>query len=129
MPEKNAIKPKDDEDEEDAGDVDAKEELAEREERGDSILADGEGHGPEGTKWGKFHDEGDDFECDVGKLVGQARERAIFIERYEGESNEDGEQQDLKNLTFGKRIDEAIGTDIEEVVDAAQALCPRRCTG
>ena len=69
-----------DDDEKNAGDVDAEHQLAEREKRMHAVFADGEGHRAECADGSGFHDVGDDFEGDVSERVGEAGEGLVFVE-------------------------------------------------
>jgi hypothetical protein len=46
----------------------------------------------------------------------------LRVERGEGKSGEDGEEEDLKDLAFGEGAGEGVGDYIEEKVDGAEVL-------
>lgn len=112
----------DDRDKQEAGDVDAEQELAEGEERGDSVLADSEGHGSEGADGSGLHDDGDDSIADLREGTCAVDEALLLIERGKGDAGEDGEEEDLEDLAFGEGADEGVGDDVKEEVDGTEVL-------
>lgn len=109
-------------DEQDAGEVDAKHQLPQRKQRAHPVPADGKGHRSESPKRSQFHDESNDLECDMRDRICKTGKSSILIKTGEGQARQNGQQQHLKNLTFGKRINEAIGDDVEKVINASQLL-------
>ena len=95
-----------DEDEDQAGDVEAEHQLPEREQRAEAVLADREGHGAEGADRRHLHDDADDAEEDVRRLVDEAQQRlAALAQRVQREGEQDGEEQHLQDLALGEGAD------------------------
>ena len=103
-------------DEKDAGQIDAADQGAQLEQRGRAILADGEGHGPEGSHRRGAHDDahhGEEHLADP--LQGARPPRRRPLESRQGEPGEDGQQQHLQHLALGEGRDEGVRDQAQQI--------------
>lgn len=113
----------DEDDEEGGGDVEAEHEGEEFLQGANAIAADGEGHGPEGTDGCGFdYDAHDAEEHGAGAVDDMENRLAAFAEAGDGESGDEGDEENLEEVATGEGTDEAVGDDIEEEVDGAEGM-------
>ena len=111
------------EDEERAGDVDARHQLAQREQRADAVPPDRERHRAERADRRQPHDQANDVEQDVGDL-GQQVDYGLQwrAQAQQRQAEENGHEQHLDDLALRERADHRVGNDVENEVDAVQLL-------
>ncbi|MNQ64906.1 hypothetical protein D3C85_793460 [compost metagenome] len=113
----------DHQDEEHAGDVEAQHQLAELHQRAHAVLADGEGHGAEGTDGRDLHDHVDDAEHHLGDLVDEMQHRlTVITHALQGEGEDHREEQHLQNIAAGEGADYGAGDHVEQEGDGALLL-------
>ncbi|MCY1212307.1 hypothetical protein D9M72_240400 [compost metagenome] len=113
----------DHQDEEHAGDVEAQHQLAELHQRAHAVLADGEGHGAEGTDGSDLHDHVDDAEHHVGDAVDELQHRlAVVTHALQGEGEDHGEEQHLQDVARREGADDGAGNHIQQESDGALLL-------
>ncbi|MNN12551.1 hypothetical protein D3C81_1255460 [compost metagenome] len=113
----------DQQDEEDAGDVEAQHQLAELHQRADAVGADGEGHGTEGTDGRDLHDHIDDVEHHLGDPLDELEHRlAVAAHAVQGIAEQYREEQDLQDVAVGEGADHGARNDVHQEVDGALLL-------
>ena len=118
-----------DEDEQQAGEVEASHQLGERHQRGDAVFADGERHRAEGADRRRTHDEADDDEKRVRELVDEAHDRLpLLARRGKRQAEQHREEQHLQDLSLRKGVDEGVRDHVHEKVDGALRLGRGRVT-
>ena len=96
-----------DEDEHEAREIERSHQLAERHQRADAVLADGEGHRAERADRRHLHDDADDREQHVRRLLDHVEhQRAAAAELVQAEAEQDGDQQHLQDLALGEGVDD-----------------------
>lgn len=108
--------PEDSKNEERAGEVKAAHEGCQGAEGGQSILADGEGHGGSGTHGSEFHNDVHHREHDVGGFFEEGVDRATLrAELIHGAAEEDSQEEDLEQVTRAcEGVAEGLGDQMEE---------------
>src|ERR1017187_1354713 len=106
--------------EEPIGQLQAQEQLAERQKGPQAELADGEGHGAECPDGRHFHDQRDDFEGQMGERVGRGDNGLPQLVRGQGHAEEYGDQQDLENFAVGEGAHQGIGNDVQDEIHRVQ---------
>ena len=120
----------DDEDEEKTGDVDARHQLAQRDERADPVLADGERHRAEGADRGDAHDDPDHVEEHVRELIDEIDQRSSLCpEPRQRQAEQDREEQHLEDLAAGERAHDRVGDDVQEEIDRRERFRARGVAG
>lgn len=103
------------EDEEKAGQVERAHQLRQRQQRGDAVLADREGHGAEGADGSHAHDHADDLEENVCGLLDHVEDqRAAAAELVQREAEEDGEEEHLQDVAVGKGAHDGVRDDVHQ---------------
>ena len=111
------------ENEEEAGRVEAGDQLAKREQAGHAVRADGEGHRAEGAGRRCFHHDADDAEQNLRGKVDHRDERpAALAEKREREGEQHREEQHLQDLAFSEGPDDRRGNDVHH--ELGHALLP-----
>ena len=88
---------------EDAGDIEADDQLTQRNHRTDAFLADGEGHGPESAQGSHIHDDLDDAEHDFRKTFDEIKDDLpLGPAEVQRKGKKNGHQQYLQNFAAGK---------------------------
>ena len=106
--------------EQDAGDVEADHQLAQLHQRTDTVGADGERHGAQGTDWRELHDHVDDVEHHVGEAIDEVQHRlAVGTQAVQGETEDHREHQHLQDVAIGERADDGVRDDVEDKADDA----------
>ena len=109
-----------DEDEYEAGRIEGRHQLAERQERADAVLADGERHRAEGADRRQPHDESDDVEERMRDVVDEMEHGlAALAQQRDREREQDREEQDLQDLSLGKSADDRVRDDVHQELDGA----------
>ncbi len=114
------------EDEQQAGSVEARHQLAERQQRAEAVLADGERHRAECADRREPHDVTDDPEQHGRQALDELEQGvAAPAERVQREPEQHRDQQHLQHLAAGERVGEGGRDDVEhEVGHAVRAgLC------
>src|SRR6185312_9185525 len=112
-----------DDDEEDADDVDAGDELAQLQQRVQAILADGERDGAKRGERREIHDDAHHAEEPVHGNVEQVDQRlGALSELAQREPEQHGEEQHRQDVAAGEGADEAVGHDAEQEIDDRQRL-------
>src|SRR5579862_9132762 len=110
-----ADRPQHDDDEDEAGQVEADQELAEREQRAGAELADGKRHGAEGADRRGAHHDGDDAKKHPRGDLDQVGERlAGRAQGAEGEAAQHRDVEHLEHVAVAERADEGVGDDVEK---------------
>ena len=98
-----AISAEHDEDEDEARQVEGAHQLAERQQRADAVLADRERHRAERADRRDLHDDADDREQHVRRLLDEVEhERAAAAELVQREAEQHREQQHLQDLALAR---------------------------
>src|SRR5207244_2299482 len=80
-------------DEDNAGQIERSHKVRERDQRYYTVLADGEGHGPERANWSGLHDDADDGKQRVTGLIDDAEHDQYRVSDHERDKrNDDGGQ-------------------------------------
>ena len=112
------------ENEDEAGDIETDQKLAEREQRNGAELADGEGDGAERADWRCPHHDGDDAKKHLHRRLDQIVKRLARLPHpAQRKSAEHGDVKNLQDVAFAKRADEGIGDDVEQKLHRALPLC------
>ena len=103
------------EDEDQAGDVEADQKLAERDQRAGAELADGKGDGAERADRRRPHHDGNDAEKHLRSHADQIGERlAGLAHRAQREPAQHRDVKHLQHVAFAERADEGVGNDGEQ---------------
>ena len=106
-------------------DVEAGEQLAERDERAGAELADREGDRPERADRRRPHHKADDAEEHLRRRPDQIGERLARLSHgAEREPGQHRDEQHLQNIALGEGADEGVGDDSEQKLHGG--LPPRR---
>jgi hypothetical protein len=98
-----------------ADQVEADQELSEREQRAGAEFADGERHGAEGADRRCAHHDGDDAKEHPRGDLDQVGERlAGRAQGAEGEAAQHRDIEYLEHVAVAERADEGVGDDVEE---------------
>ena len=112
-----------DKDEEQTSQVERTHQLAQREQRADAVLADGEGHRTEGADGGDLHDDSDDVEQHMREFLDEVEHhRAAAAELVQRKAEQHREQQHLQDLTLGKGVHHRGGDHMQQEVHGALHL-------
>ncbi|MNE22144.1 hypothetical protein D3C80_1153340 [compost metagenome] len=102
-------------DEQHAGDVEAQHQLAQLYQRTHAVLADGKGHGAEGTDGCQLHDHVDDVEHHMGEAIDQVQQRlAVGTQAVQGKTEDHREHQHLEDIAVGEGTHNGVRDDIEQ---------------
>ena len=103
------------EDEDETGDVEPDEQLAQGDERAGAELPHREGDGAERADRGRPHHQGDDAEEHLRGSADQARERlAGLADGAQREPAQHGDIKHLENVALAERSDKGVGDDVEQ---------------
>ena len=98
------------------GDVEGADEPGEIDHLADAVLADGEGHGAEGTDGRELHHEADDAEEDLAGRVDGVRDRlAALAHAGHHDAGEDRDEKNLEQVTRGESVEEALRDQSHDV--------------
>ena len=104
-----------DKNEEQARQIEGAHELRERNEGGDAVLADCEGHGAAGAHRRHAHDHADHLEEHVRTLFDHVEnQRASAAELVQSETEENGKEKNLQNFAFRKGADHRVRDDVHD---------------
>src|ERR1035437_1391373 len=109
-----------------AGEVHARQQLAQRQKGLDAVLADGKRHGAECADGRELHDDGDDFEQPAGDGVDDLHHQLALLKGRERDSEQDGDEENLQDLAAGEGAHDGIGNDVEQKIDGVQFFSRRR---
>ena len=115
------------EDEQQAGQVEGAHQAGQLGQAADAVLADGVGHGAEGTDRGDLHDHADDAEEDVRQTLDEVEDRlAALAEGVQRVAEEHREEQHLQHVALGEGIDDAGRDDVHQELRRRLHLAGRR---
>ncbi len=110
-----ADRPEHCEDEDETGDVETNQKLAEGEQRAGTEFADGKGDGSERAERRRPHDNGDDAKKHLCRRLDQTAQRfARLPHPAQGKSAQHRDKQHLQNVALAERADECVGDDVEQ---------------
>jgi len=98
----------------DGGHVEREDQLGQRSQRGDAILADGERHGAERADGSKAHHDVDHAEHRGGHRLNELLTAGIAAANRKREAKEDGDEQDLEDVSLGEGIHHGCGDDVQQ---------------
>ena len=111
-----------DHDEQGSREIAAADQLRETAQGADAVLADDVGHRPEGADRRKSHDPADDGEEQMAEVVDDFEDdgRTLLAELGQRQSEQDGEEQHLKQVVLGERLEHRFRDDVEQKVDGVR---------
>lgn len=98
------------------GAVKGEDEFAEVRENAEAAVADGDGHGGADAEGGEIHDEAGELEHDFHEAFEETEDGVVgfAFDLGEGDAENDGKENDLKDVVGGGGFEEAAGRDVFE---------------
>ena len=110
-------------DEDNAGQIERSHEVRKRDQRYDTVLADGEGHGPERADWSGLHDDADDGKQRVTGLIDEAEhDLSALTDHLQAKRKQDCEEKHLQDLALSECPHHRVGDDVHQKLDCALLL-------